>query len=298
MKVPRRMLEITFVSIFLLLTSWIAFSAEYSPEELRKAKFELIRAKKLFHTVKRQKWEDRNLSKYKEAIRRAKKVVDGYPGSKLAMEARNLMIRCHEDLGNWDAFSDLMGDQLKELEDTKGKDHAIKYVSQKADVSYRTGDYEKALQSYDVMKYSFPEDKELLAKADYYIARSYSKMGQSGSAEKKLVTLLASDIPKQWDKQSRIALGHLYLSENKQTSAVEVFKEFLKEYPKDEMAPYAQYSIAWGYWAMRRKEESVLAYQQVIDKYPRSPYAKKAKAEVEKLADEVFKSLDPGDILD
>ncbi len=210
-----------------------AWAKKYSPAELRKAKFELIAAKKIFHTERAKGWEERDLGKYQEVIRKAQAVVRKYPDTEQASKARNLIIRCYEDLGQWRNLAETMADHLKTLEKSKGKEAAVRYARTKANESYRAKDYEKAIELYNIMEDAFPEDTESVAETRYFIARSRARMGRSDKAVELLTDLVKSNPAEKWNKHARLTLGHTYLVENQQTKAIEVFREFLKKYPKD-----------------------------------------------------------------
>lgn len=57
--------------------------------------------------------------------------------------------------------------------------------------------------------------------------------------------------------------------EEKYEKAVIGFKDFLKEYPKSDLADNAQFWIGECYMAMKQYEQAILAYQEVIKKYPK-----------------------------
>ena len=57
--------------------------------------------------------------------------------------------------------------------------------------------------------------------------------------------------------------------EEKYEEAALGFKDFLKEYPKSDLADNAQFWIGECYMAMKQYEQAILAYQEVIKKYPK-----------------------------
>ncbi len=50
--------------------------------------------------------------------------------------------------------------------------------------------------------------------------------------------------------------------------AIEGFKDFIKEYPKSNLADNAQFWTGESYMALKKYEQAILAYQEVITKYP------------------------------
>lgn len=57
--------------------------------------------------------------------------------------------------------------------------------------------------------------------------------------------------------------------EEKYEKAIIGFKDFLKEYPKSDLADNAQFWIGECYMAIKQYEQAILAYQEVIKKYPK-----------------------------
>ena len=57
--------------------------------------------------------------------------------------------------------------------------------------------------------------------------------------------------------------------EGKYEEAVTGFKDFIKKYPKSDLADNAQFWIGESYMALKQYEQAILAYQGVIKKYPK-----------------------------
>ena len=60
----------------------------------------------------------------------------------------------------------------------------------------------------------------------------------------------------------------LYRDE-KYEEAIAGFKNFLKKFPKSELADNAQYWVGESYMALKQYEQAILAFQSVIKKYPK-----------------------------
>lgn len=56
--------------------------------------------------------------------------------------------------------------------------------------------------------------------------------------------------------------------EGKYEGAIDGFQEFLKKYPKSDLADNAQFWIGESHTALKQYEQAILAYQQVIKNYP------------------------------
>jgi len=55
----------------------------------------------------------------------------------------------------------------------------------------------------------------------------------------------------------------------KYKEAISGFKNFVKKYPKSDLADNAQFWVGEAYMSLKQYEEAILAYQKVIRKYPR-----------------------------
>ncbi|SPD72535.1 putative Tol-pal system protein YbgF [uncultured Desulfobacterium sp.] len=56
--------------------------------------------------------------------------------------------------------------------------------------------------------------------------------------------------------------------EGRHAEAIEAFKDFMKTYPKSNLAGNAQFWTGESYMALKKYEQAILAYQEVITKYP------------------------------
>jgi tol-pal system protein YbgF len=57
--------------------------------------------------------------------------------------------------------------------------------------------------------------------------------------------------------------------EEKYEEAIAGFKNFIKKFPKSELADNAQYWVGESYMALKQYEQAILAFQTVIKKYPK-----------------------------
>jgi TolA-binding protein len=66
-------------------------------------------------------------------------------------------------------------------------------------------------------------------------------------------------------------------------SAALEYNEFRKKASKDPLVPQAIFQQAQSFKGMGKKGEAKLFFQDLIDRYPKSPLVPKAKAELKKL---------------
>lgn len=90
--------------------------------------------------------------------------------------------------------------------------------------------------------------------------------------------------PKSEDaRRSQLLVADCYFASKDFASAALEYGEFKKSYPKDAMVPNATYRQAQSFKNLNKKSEAKLFYQELVDRFPKSPLAAKAKAEMKKL---------------
>jgi tol-pal system protein YbgF len=90
--------------------------------------------------------------------------------------------------------------------------------------------------------------------------------------------------PKSEDgKKAQFLLGESLFSTKDYASAVLAFSEFRKSFPKDALIPNAIYRQATSFREMGQSTDAKLFYQDLIERFPKSPFTRKAKIELKKL---------------
>jgi|WetSurMetagenome_2_1015567.scaffolds.fasta_scaffold00104_5 tol-pal system protein YbgF len=70
--------------------------------------------------------------------------------------------------------------------------------------------------------------------------------------------------------------AHIALKEKRYGAARKMFERFIKEYPKEGLAPNAYFWIGEAYYSEKKYEEAILAYEEFIKKYRKHDKAKGA----------------------
>ena len=83
-------------------------------------------------------------------------------------------------------------------------------------------------------------------------------------------------------KRAQFLLGESYFSSKDYASSALEFSEFRKRFPKDALIPNAIYRQAASFKGMGKSKEARLFFQDLIERFPRSPFASKAKVEMKK----------------
>jgi tol-pal system protein YbgF len=84
-------------------------------------------------------------------------------------------------------------------------------------------------------------------------------------------------------KKGQFLLAESYFSTKDYATAALEFSEFRKSFPKDALIPNAIYRQAASFKEMGKSKEAKLFYQDLIERFPKSPFATKAKLEMKKL---------------
>lgn len=84
-------------------------------------------------------------------------------------------------------------------------------------------------------------------------------------------------------RKSLFLLAESYFAAKEFASAALEFSEYKKKYPKDSLVANAIYRQANAFKSMGKAKEARLFYQELVDRFPKSPLTAKAKAEMKKL---------------
>ena len=95
---------------------------------------------------------------------------------------------------------------------------------------------------------------------------------------------LVKSSPKSEDgKKAQFLLAESYYSSKDYASAALEFAEFRKAFPKDALVPNAIYRQATSFRELGKGKEAKLFFQDLIEKFPKSPFASKAKVDMKRL---------------
>ena len=92
-----------------------------------------------------------------------------------------------------------------------------------------------------------------------------------------------------WATKSKIMMAWVYYEENKYDNSITIAESFIKNYPENELVPYALYLIAMSYYERifdveRDTRMTVLAkeaFEKLIYLYPNSEFSRDSKLKVE-----------------
>lgn len=91
-----------------------------------------------------------------------------------------------------------------------------------------------------------------------------------------------------WARRALVMKAFAYYSANAYDDAIGVAQSYLRQYPGTEDAAYAQYIMAMSYYDQipditrdqERTERAILAFRELIDRYPNSEYVEDSRAKL------------------
>ena len=119
-------------------------------------------------------------------------------------------------------------------------------------------------------------------KTSYSQARKYFEAGKYRSAIAEIKSVISRLKPGQ-DRSSRFLLAESYYRLKDYRSAALEFAKFKKDYPRDSGVPKAIYLQANAFRLLKKNTEAKLFYEELIERFPRTSYAKRARGELKRL---------------
>jgi len=162
---------------------------------------------------------------------------------------------------------------------------AVKPTFESGSTLYQDKNYKKAVIAFSGYLQTKPEDKEKAAEAQYLLAESYIKINDKKQAEEAYLNTIKNypgthfareavlnGVDKVYD-QSMIAEGKYRLVQQKFDSGINLLRLFVTGAPDFELAPGALFFVAEGYDMKKDTQMARKTYQEVVDKYPNTPYS-------------------------
>jgi tol-pal system protein YbgF len=211
-----------------------------------------------------------------DQIATLKKRVEKIEGSVEGKMGQDLDSRLQSILRNQATLSADMDQLREEIKNLSGRADDNEHVIQRI--------VEEDLSELDTVKTRFPELSQRVANLEIKV------MGKPQTASPEQMTDRESDrqasIPAEPEKKKptvvppvpaeteskemtlyNAALGAY--KEDKFEESVASFKDFLKKYPRSDLADNAHFWIGESYMGMKRYEQAILAFQEVIKNYPK-----------------------------
>ncbi len=120
-------------------------------------------------------------------------------------------------------------------------------------------------------------------KASLESGRGLFDDGKYEDAIEVLRSVVESQSKSEEGKKAQFLLGESYFATKDYRLAGVEFSKFQKNFPKDALVPNAIYRLAASFKEMGKGKEAKLFYQDLIERYPSSPFASKAKVDMKRL---------------
>lgn len=263
------------------------------------------------------------LGRYGEAVDAFSKVVDQYPKSPLAIESLNRIGDSYLKLGNPGKALKAYERVVKDYPDTPQAEYARYSISwiktpdlriqpisqlspdaliQVANASFLKKDYAKAKREFSEFLRAFPKDSMAsyamlkVAECDYYL-------GNYREALKGYEEVMKRYPDSRWVEYAQYSIGWCLYRMKDHKGAMEAFDLLRKNFPKSryigaldeiekvvrdevrKMEKDALYKCAKSDYEKGNLASSYRKFEELIAKYPESPYTKEAKIMISKIKD-------------
>jgi tol-pal system protein YbgF len=207
--------------------------------------------------------------------KRVKKVEKSLDSFDKLMD-KDLESSLHSILAKQAALSadmDQLRDQMAELSGRiEDNDHVIRQI------------VERDLGELDTIKTGFSDLAQRVAnleikvmgkpqttRSEHIPERENEKQARFPTAPEKKIPTVAPPVPVETESKEQTLYNASLATykEGKFEESIRSFKEFLKKYPKSDLADNAHFWIGESFLALKQYEQAILAFQEVIKKYPK-----------------------------
>ena len=192
------------------------------------------------------------LGKYKEVITR-------YPGTEDSKEAVANAKQIYMDLGRVDEYERF----IKNVDFVTVSDDEIEttmYAS--AEKFYLTGNFEKAIESFDKYLQRFPNGANSLP-ATYYLAEAYHKTGRTDESIPYYERITQTGM-NDYTEQALIRVSERYLEDDQWEKSIDLLKKLEEGASSYESLVYAQSNLMKGYYGLKNYEKAVEYADKVL----------------------------------
>jgi tetratricopeptide (TPR) repeat protein len=154
---------------------------------------------------------------------------------------------------------------------TAGCEKGCEDIYKKAMSFYRTGQYEKASELFEILLTEFP-DHSLSRKAHYQLADLYfHKLNQPPKALEHLQALYVNSPKGKYSMKALQFIGEIYdKSLNQCEKSIEAYRQLIRDYADELDASQYQFAIAECYFRLGDYEQAAIEYARVAENYPDS----------------------------
>ena len=130
----------------------------------------------------------------------------------------------------------------------------------------------KRLKASKAVEVEFPKNQRQLL-----LGLISLQAGNPDQAVEDFKEIIKQKKPTQFKAQILLAVAHSFLAQGYAKQAASHYGTFLREYPKSRLIPQALYYLGEAMRKLGEKKKQKVLWKELINKYPKSPFANRAK---------------------
>ncbi len=235
-------------------------------------------AKEVFQKINNLKWHPQNLKEYNKVIKSAEKIIAHSKDKELTLNAYRLIIDCYRKQAEYGKERDAFDKYIKMVEKYYSKENAGEEIIKFADSCFNRGQYFDAVYYFDKLLTRYPQGKQS-AYARYKVAACYAGMESYDKAINNYrKVIIGYPKEKEWIEKSYLALIGMFNRERRYQNAIATLQELLAKLPSDStLAPNLTFYLGYSYYKEGNHQEAKRVFEQLVNNYPESAWAERAK---------------------
>ena len=221
------------------------------------------------------------LEEYEEAAKRFLKLLNDFPDSDLALQARHKLGKSYFQENNYVDTIKVYREFLEKYIEYKGKEtEEVYYLLGQA--YFRSGKYKEAEEVFNNLLFFFP-GFELVSEVKYYNSLSLFKENKYKEAIVQLTDLISeTEIEDKRKEEVQYLLARCWLNLQEYSKAIENLENLKQFDVEDSLLEKVSFDLGLTYSRQGDKEKAILEFQEFIEKYPQSELIKSAHFELGK----------------
>jgi TolA-binding protein len=217
---------------------------------------------------------------YKNAEQAYNSLLVNYPRTDYKEEALYGLGWSYFNQGSFSESAKIF-DQL--VSDYPKSNYGDEVLARQADAYYKTRSFLNAAKYYNLVYTRYPESEE----AEYCAYQETQALYRGGRVEQAVNKL--QDFAFKYS-ESRLAAnamflkGWIRLQQSRNDDAIANFRYLIDAFPNSQHLPITKYSIGTALYNAGRYVESIEAYKDVAQSYPKSDYAKKSISNIQEVS--------------
>jgi len=221
------------------------------------------------------------LEEYEEAAKRFLKLLNDFPDSDLALQARHKLGKSYFQENNYVDTIKVYREFLEKYIEYKGKEtEEVYYLLGQA--YFRSGEYKEAEEGFNNLLLLFP-GFELASEVKYYNSLSLFKENKYEEAIVQLKDLISeTEIEDKRKEEAQYLLARCWLNLQEYTKAIENLVSLKQFDVEDSLLEKVSFDLGLTYSRQGDKEKAISEFQEFIERYPQSELIKSAYFELGK----------------